>query len=596
MPDKAKNTGRRLNVPNDGYYAIAALLLGLFAYFPSFDAPFVFDSISVIEQNDAIEDLFELDWFWAGGRRWVAYLSFALDFALYRDWVFGFHVTSFAIHAASAGLLYRIVLLTLDVKDKDYKSSRVVSNSRTALVVAAIWFLHPIQTQTVLYTVQRMESLMAFFFLLALLAFIKARQGCGNKWYVLSIGASYLCACTKEIAVALPFVIVLYNFVVAPSPSKPQAKDSSTNLPSENEKRRSHAWAYWFGLFSILLLFASPLQGFTDYLLDNISINSQSEPMAGTSSAEVLGNDVIDVQNLSPVSYAFTQPSVVLHYCRLLLVPVGLTFDYAWPIATGNLTDWVNLFVVILLMSLAVYWCLKRQLKGFCIGSFVLILLPTSSFLPIRDLAVEHRIYLPSACFFALIIGALARQPFFAHHHKISRVIMIAVVLLLTVLTYVRSQTYRTKLSVWADVVAKAPHNPRGHSNLAGALIEERQDYDAGLQHYALALRMIHETADLSPPLVTADFVRKNMSHAANNHGLLLLRAGRFDVAKMRFEQAITANPDNAEAYSNFGNYYFYRRDYLRAIEFFKTAIRIDSNLTAAKKNLQVARQLLRPH
>ena len=91
---------------------------------------------------------------------------------------------------------------------------------------------HPIQTQAVTYIVQRAEILSSFFYLLALVLFIKARlrkveakvkikiksfSTSTLTLYSLSILSAVLAMGSKEIAMTLPAVILLYDFFFYPA-------------------------------------------------------------------------------------------------------------------------------------------------------------------------------------------------------------------------------------------------------------------------------------------------------------------------------------------------------------------------------------------
>jgi hypothetical protein len=108
-------------------------------------------------------------------------------------------------------------------------------------------------------------------------------------------------------------------------------------------------------------------------------------------------------KSVTALQYFFSQPAVLLHYLRLVFVPVGLCFDYGWPIEDRLLMGWIIPGLAIgglFAGSIYAYWSgASRGLGwigfGFLGLAFFLILAPTSSFMPIADLAVEHRMYLP---------------------------------------------------------------------------------------------------------------------------------------------------------------------------------------------------------
>ncbi len=141
----------------------------LLAYSNCFSCAMVYDDRVEILANPAMRHLWPP---WAamlhGVRlpaRPIPYLSFALNYAIGGGNVFGYHVVNVAIHIVNALLLNGILRRTL----------REVQHGRElALAVALIWALHPLQTAAVTYIYQRIEALMAFFFLLALYSFCRS--------------------------------------------------------------------------------------------------------------------------------------------------------------------------------------------------------------------------------------------------------------------------------------------------------------------------------------------------------------------------------------------------------------------------------------
>ena len=98
--------------------------------------------------------------------------------------------------------------------------------------------------------------------------------------------------------------------------------------------------------------------------------------------------------------YLMTQFGVILYYLRLVVLPVGQTFDYDWPLARTPFAPGV-LLPLLLLLALVVLRRARaartQPLVTFAVGWTLLILAPTSSVMPIADLAVERRMYLPLA-------------------------------------------------------------------------------------------------------------------------------------------------------------------------------------------------------
>src|SRR5215831_1889450 len=201
------------------------LLINLAAYSSSFDAGWHFDDLSNIYSNSAIH-LKDLSWegFNAvlttrvGGRRPVAYLTFALNYYFSRLEVLPYHVVNFIIHFINACLVFLLVLTLGRRWQPEIRNSTLQLFS---FFVAALWSASPLQTQAVTYVVQRMTSLAALFFLLSTISYIRWRSELAAQsrwtWLVTCICCGLLAFGTKENTFILPVVFLVCEFYSAKS-------------------------------------------------------------------------------------------------------------------------------------------------------------------------------------------------------------------------------------------------------------------------------------------------------------------------------------------------------------------------------------------
>jgi protein O-mannosyl-transferase len=177
--------------------AAVVALAGISAYARTLPVPFLFDDIPSIQENTTIRHLGTLlapaaDTTVSG--RPVVNLSLALDYALggMAPWVY--HATNIAVHILAALLLLGIVRRTLVLL-------RNPSALPIAFCVALLWVLHPLNTESVTYVIQRAESLMGLFYLATLYCFIRAATAESTSWLVLSVAACFLGMATKGVTV-----------------------------------------------------------------------------------------------------------------------------------------------------------------------------------------------------------------------------------------------------------------------------------------------------------------------------------------------------------------------------------------------------------
>ena len=201
-------------VPRWGRGVVAPTVLTALAaaaWANSLSAPFIFDDRPAILANPHIRQLWPLSRALTApprsilAGRPVASLTLAINYALGELDVRGYHAFNLALHVLSALILLGIVRRTLA------RSARLVSAARPlALVAAAIWLVHPLQTDAVTYVTQRTELLMGLFYLLTLYAAIRAAEGSRSwPWQTASVVSCALGMASKEVMITAPLMVML---------------------------------------------------------------------------------------------------------------------------------------------------------------------------------------------------------------------------------------------------------------------------------------------------------------------------------------------------------------------------------------------------
>jgi hypothetical protein len=154
------------------------VVLGFLIYSNTLDVPFHFDDESNIVENPnirltgfSLKDITGACFKSVCPNRPVANLSFALNYYFHKYDVTGYHVINIVIHIITGILLYFFIKTTLCIPSL---RSRYKSPTSIALFAALIWLVHPVQTQSVTYIVQRMNSMAAMFYILSFLLYAKA--------------------------------------------------------------------------------------------------------------------------------------------------------------------------------------------------------------------------------------------------------------------------------------------------------------------------------------------------------------------------------------------------------------------------------------
>ena len=326
------------------WLGVAICLAGFLAYSNSFQGAYYLDDDPCLVNNPGIHSLENA--FWgrdvAGGlqRRPVARWTFALNYAAGGLAPWGYHVVNLVIHLAAALLLTGIVHRTLEL---DGVSAHLRQNATwIAFLVGLIFVLHPLQTQSVTYVVQRIESLMGMFYLATLYFILRGASSCRSWcWYVFAVVSCFLGMGTKEVMVTAPFVILVFDRVFLTS--------------SWVDTFRRRGLVYFLLVLSVCVLLFQ-----VDW----------ARKYSGVKSAK---HSVLAYENPVPETtwqYVRTQPEVVLHYLRLVLWPDPLVLDYWWPVQ--NRWPWLvaTWCAVGLLLALTVWGLLRVPRLGFVAMAF----------------------------------------------------------------------------------------------------------------------------------------------------------------------------------------------------------------------------------
>lgn len=558
----------RLRAGQAGVAAAVLVLVTALAYRNSLFTPFVFDDVPSIVENASIRRLWPLSDVLAphqpGGLtvsgRPLVNLSLALNYAISGPRVWSYHVANLAIHCAAALCLFGLVrrtLLTAPLRP------RFGSNACTlALLVAGLWALHPLQTESVTYIVQRAESLAALFYVLTLYAFVRGANAAAarSKWFILSVVACLAGMATKEVVVSAPILVLFYDRTFL-----------SGTLVAAWRRRRG----YYAALAVTWVLLAALVLG--------------TGSRGGTAG---LG------AQMSSSTYALTQCGALVRYLALTLWPQALVFDYGIGTAQHVGEVLAPAMVVIALLVAAALALRRPRPVGFALLWFFALLAPSSSFVPVATQTIaEHRLYLALAA--PLALAVLATASLFGKRNVAAA---LAASVGLGALTVARNADYRSELALWQDTVAKYPTNARAYNNLGQAqfrahrLPEAMRSYERALElqtkypepHYNLgvALAELGRLPEAIAHYEAALRAEPDYPEAHNNLANTLVRAGRLPEALPHYEAALARRPTFAEAENNYGNALLQAERLEDAAARFRRALQLKADYPEAHYNL----------
>lgn len=600
-------------------YAIPLILtfLGFLIYSNVLHGPFIFDDEENIVNNNQAHNIsnFLKDF---SGTRYVGFLSFALNYYFGGLNTFGYHLVNIVIHILNAILVYILVSLTFKTgigkgigKDKDISLS-IPLPAFIAFAVSLIFLVHPIQTQAVSYITQRFTSLATFFYLLALVLYVKYRLwaiAMGNgQWekpityrlspiaYCLSIIFTIFAMKTKEISFTLPFIIALYEFTFF------RNKDSR---PITLNSRLLYLLPFFLTLFIIPMTLLLP-----EYM-DALSTGSDVGKI-------IREGQLRDIATIPAAIYLLTQFRVIITYIRLLFFPANQTFWYDYPLSYSILEP-AAFFPLIFLLSViafAVYLYIRSQkmnnsygiLISFGILWFFITLSVESSVIPINDAIFEHRIYLPSVGFILSATAAIScgfdypgkKIKKSLHNYLLFIIIIIAIAL--SFFTYKRNILWGDGYMMYVDNAAKSPNRTIVRYNL-GIIYERQGKPENAMNEYLFVLNLNPYDADAHNNLANIyagqdrlDMaideykavlrINPKLAHVYYSLGVAYFKQGRIDDAIIQYLIALRLKPFYPEAYNNLGNAYAEQNKFDKAIKEYLKALEFNPNYANAYYNL----------
>ena len=561
-------------------------LISSAVYANSFQNSFHFDDQHYIVENPYIRDPGNIPSFFISPRyssfeqiftshyRPLLVTSYAINYALGGLRPEGYHVVNLLFHVGSSFLVYLILQAMLEPVAPTFSSIKLTTgmvgkkwgmnpHAAASFASALIFAVHPFNSEVVNYITARSSVMCGFFYLLSFYLWIKFRHAVAANWlpyYIISVFAFILAMLTKEVAITLPVVLLIYDFYF-------------------HKRLNALPYARYLPYLPYVFLIVIP------YLIYRISVYGH---IVGGGTRDYLTN-------------LLTQPMVLLKYIQLMFVPAGLTIDHDIGLSAGIYDASVILPGVSILIILCIAYILFRRRREWRVLSFFILwffitLLPTT-IIPLNAVLQENRGYLAGIVSAVIAGWALSRLK---RRYFIPGVAML--VIALSVLTFNRSLAWKDDLSLWSDAVAKAPMSARAHDNLGLAWM--------GVKKYDLAIGEFNKTLELNPQYYLAwynagvayqlqgdlekarfayeESLKINPSYFRSyyNVGIVYKRLGEPDLAVTSYDKAIALDPRHPFVYNNLGVILTERGDYKRAEDVFKKAVEINPGYEKAYYSL----------
>ena len=527
-------------------YSLLILAATLLAYANSFSGPFAFDDLHWTEANPHIRHLWPL---WnalqapqgaPGTGRPLVCLTLALNYAVSGLNPWSYHLANLVIHASAALVMFEIVRRTL--QGPRLRDRFGTQANGLAAAVAVCWAVHPLQTESVTYIIQRTESMMGLFLLLTLYCVIRGHDSQRRlEWYATAVVCCALGMGSKETMVIAPIIVLLYDRIFL--------ADSWTEL----WKKRSVLYA---GLAATWLI-----------LISLVIVNNAR------------GGVLLGSPAVSWWLYAKNQFGAIAHYLRLTFWPDTLCIDYGWQVSPLP-RSWKAIGVVLVVgFAAATGWALANVPPlGFLGAWFFLTLAPTSSVVPIQDMVAERRMYLPLAAVVTLtVIAAWNGLSTLSRHFKLTPTMLrwaffTLIAGALAWRTAQRNQDYHSEIAIWSDTTRQRPQNGRAWSNLGASYFKAGQ--------FDPAVACLERAIELLPTYSSARVI------ASANLGNVRFAQGRYSDAIRHLSEALRLNPNDADAHNDLACALRQLGEREQAMVHFRTAIRLKPDYALAHYNM----------
>ena len=536
-----------------GTFIISCLLVAI-CYGNSLPNDFVFDDAPIVSSNPVIRAISPIQFlkssYWtqrqyAGIYRPFVILSLSVDYAMWKRWAPGFHLTNLAVHAINGFLVFVIC-------------ESLLGPGIVSFVAMMVYVAHPVHVEAVTTIVGRSELFSACFFLAAWLLFRR-----GHSIFASSV--FFLALLSKENAIVLPAVLAL-DMWLFPSPSGrgereapgqglssdaiPDTLTVSSGFALSGSRFASSGFALsgsrfassdsalsgsrfapspggrgWTQLFPIVCVALGYLL-LRYHVLGSLGIPASAQYMSG---------------RLTYFERLLTSCRVFIKYLTMVFFPLNLAGDYDFnAIPVARFTDWdawIGLLLIVAIIAAAIYFYRRGSWAvtfGLCFA--ILALVPSSNWiLPISVLMAERFLYLP------LVGVALVAGVSFSKINNRSLMRLIGIGCLVTAVVLCNSHDYirRNDFTFFKNMVRVVPNSAKARLGYGFALIKAGRN-DEAVRELEAGLRIIPDYPELLSTLALA----KMTSTSCDNAWPLL-------------KQALEIDPNHADTHRRMGDCYF---------------------------------------
>ena len=585
VPRSNKPIGKK-SVNKPFIFLVPVLLISVFVFSPAFTNQFVnWDDYAYIVDNPVIKDLswkniayiFNIHTHVVGNYHPLTVLSMAIEYNIVELKPFLYHLDNLLLHLLNICLVCMIVW-------------KLSGKFIATLITTVLFAIHPMRVESVVWAAERKDVLYSFFFLLALLYYIRYQTYKDRPvfYYLLTLLFFIFSLLSKGQAVVLPFVLILIDYW---------------------EKRSFSARLILEKIPFLLLAIVFGL----------LATQAESNSLTTERMMHFTLSERFFYAGYNLIAYPFK-----------LLWPYNLSCFYGYPYKENLWFVKLALPVVLIILGFIFYKFRKNRLMMFGVLYFLSTIFIVIQLLPIGNAIIADRYtYIPYlGLFFIIAMGIdqwIVRKP---GKKKLIIGLLSIQLFIFAIASYAQSRTWKNSETLWAQTLKVNPREAIAHNNI-GAVYLDQKDYEKAIEHfnqaivnkenylevfeaynnlgkacmdlkkYEDAITAYNHSLEITPSFAAtwfdqglcysdmgkygeaiADFTKfislQPTANAYYSRGLAFKNSGKLDEAIEDYSTAIALKPDYVAAYLNRANAFFKRGNLADALANYDRVLQLD--------------------
>ncbi|MFC1856204.1 tetratricopeptide repeat protein [Thermodesulfobacteriota bacterium] len=538
----------QINKQSNFIIIITLVLFNLIIYFNGINNDFVWDDTYLIRDNLIIRDISNFnklmskedkpdDFAGRGYFRPFINLTYLVDYKIFNNAPAGYRLTNIALHISTVIIMFFLLLL-------------ITENTLLSFSAALIFSAQAVHAEAVTLLHGRNNVICALFILLSLLFYVLSDKMKNKKYLIHSMIFLFLGAISKEFALMLPIIFILYDHTF----------DEQFTI-KKHYKKYITSFAVIF-LFFVYRTLAVPMEGAFRLNLPTLYLR------------------------------LINMLRVHVSYMRSQIIPDNLSIYFDLPLAKSIFAPeiFVSLITISAIIFLVIYFRKKDKVPYFALFTYFLLLVPVSHIFEIPGNMMADRWLYPASFAFALFLASLIFH-LFSKNIRYATVFIIIFSIFLSFFLLKRNKALKNDFTFYLDTVRVSPNSALARNNLGNEL-DKRGRFDKALEQYLMAIEL---NPDYNLPYNNIGVIygrkkehKKALKFFLKSYELNPLYSvtpfniavtyddlGKIEEAIKHYKIAISLNPEDFNSYYSLAAAYYRLKDYKSALDILEDARKI---------------------